>query len=404
MQNSLPLLVTCSLAALALNTVASIAYQPAQRAMTLPGSNSQSITPPLMIEAGDWDAPQVSSTKSLFGGADHAAKPMPRTPVAQPAARKPAPKLDQAKATPASKTPTFAVLEANGSNVVGANFHSPTKITASNHAVPVPRATPAPIKPSDAAKELNSVTAPVSIASVSQAGTAVDIGPAVKSLGKTAERAPVLKVETQGKPTPVLQVSPTQNRVVKFVGAEGRAKPAELASIKANGSESGDLVDLTRRFLDWSLACTMRLDLNERVCAIQQKIDRAQDGNLTWKIATTPDAKPIIVFEFDDQVDPATGFMVSISGFEKRIPATEWSCKSGVCQASMMIIGPVAGWFSDSPKISFAYSRAGKPISIDASMEGFQPAMTASHNPMATTSRTGANDRVAKNEKTALAR
>ena len=123
---------------------------------------------------------------------------------------------------------------------------------------------------------------------------------------------------------------------------------------------------------------------------------------MLWKIASRPSGKAVIVFEFSDKLDPTNGLEIGFSGFEKNIPATEWHCLNGTCTTSLDIIGPVAGWFSDSPKISFAFNRDGKRSKLDASMNGFQQAMTASHNPLAGKGEsTSAAAAPAKTEKTA---
>ncbi|GHE73209.1 hypothetical protein GCM10019059_35970 [Camelimonas fluminis] len=384
MQNSFPLLVTCSLVALTLNTAASIANQP-QRAMTLPGGETRVVAPPpLMIEAGDWDAP--STTTSLFGEQQ---KPPAQYAPPRPAAAHPA--LPATRPQPAPAT---------GPNAVAPKALVDNTVDSASK----PAAAPSKAKPGS--------SNPAKIGPVAGASTAVDIGPVVKSLGiiPAGKLPPEISTPDIKQPSPqnratIKPASSSQaKQAPRFTGSEGRAKPVDLAALKSAGTAVGDILDISRRFDDWTLACALRLDINERVCSIQQTIDRGADGSIEWKIATTSEGKAVVVFSFDDTVEPSSGFTVGISGFEKKIPATEWACKTGKCETSMLIIGPVAGWFSENPKISFAYSRSGKQQTLNASMAGFQKAMTASHNPLGTRPQDATVDVKPKSEKTALAR
>ena len=66
MQKNLPIFLTCSVLALSFNGAVSFAQQ--SRQMAIPGQASAPVTPPLMIEAGDWDAPAPGTVtgRSLF--------------------------------------------------------------------------------------------------------------------------------------------------------------------------------------------------------------------------------------------------------------------------------------------------------------------------------------------------
>lgn len=425
MQNNVPLLITCSILALGLNTAASIANQPSvQRSMALPGAVESNITPPLLIEAGDWDSPAPTSpTRSLFGDTApiservqaraSAAVTTQRIPSEAKVASGGAPQHGQVR----QAALTFAEFEKDRLRALPATPSPPLpKVVAPN-----------PTAPSDVAVDKKQDRVPtvrkigpvlserasaarIDTAKNEVSGEASDkaVGPSVvatASMQKQQSKA----VAAAPAPLPPPKAAETIRKeppapAVRFTGSEGKAKALELAVLKTDGATAGDLLDLSRKFDDWTLACTMRLDLNERVCGVQQEIRPGGDTALLWKIATSADGKPVIVFEFDDEVDPKTGFVVSISGFEKKIPATEWSCKDGRCQASMQIVGPVAGWFSDSPKISFNYARSGKPFALQASMKGFQKAMLASHNPIGSRSAAGDAPVPTAPEKTALAR
>lgn len=379
MQKNLRIFLGCSVLAMSVN-----AYAQQGRQMSLPGQAPSPVAPPLMIEAGDWDAPPPNTTNSRSLFAEPAAAPAPppatrpapekvrgpvaaesgpRLPLAKTAAKTapdaPAPKApgtDDAKPVPPLPPVTFTPIDTTkatwGSLKAGAesNFE-PMAPAPKPEVVEVPPKTIAAPGPSDIGPKV----APVK--------KAASIDKAVDDSKKVA--APILAPE---KP--------------RFTGNQGKAKAPDLSVLAKGSADNGDVLRMSRKFADWTLSCDMQLELNERVCRIEQSLPHSDGDKLVWKIATKSNGRPAIVFEFSEKVDPDQGFEVSFSGFEKSLPATDWSCAAGKCQAAMDIVGPVAGWFSDAPQIAFAFTRSGQKVKLAASMNGFQQAMSASQNPL----------------------
>ncbi|PZR95187.1 MAG: hypothetical protein DI537_05225 [Stutzerimonas stutzeri] len=396
MQKNLPIFLTCSILALSFNGAVSFAQQ--SRQMVIPGQGAAPIAPPLMIEAGDWDAPVPGSPvgRSLFAeppqkAPEAAPKPkvveaLPATQI-KPAAPKRGERTAEKKAVATSEPkpapavspdvpPTFIPVDATraawGSlNIGGASAHSPELVAA----VP-PEAPPA-------------------------SSVQPDIGPRVAPVKRSVAAEKSADDKKAAVPTVVEPAAPPKP---KFTGAQGKAKAPELAILAKGAADNGDVLKMTRTFGDWSLSCDMQLELNERVCRIEQSINNGPDDRINWKIATKPNGRPIIVFDFSDKLDPGPGLEVSFSGFEKALASTDWACEAGKCQTSMDIVGPVAGWFSDAPQISFSFTRDGKKVRLNASMKGFQQAMAASQSPLGAPKadpKSAADAPQVKNEKTA---
>lgn len=406
MQKNLPIFLTCSVLALSFNGAVSFAQQ--NRQMAIPGQATAPITPPLMIEAGDWDSPTSGATtgRSLF------ADPVP-SPVE---AKKPS----ASKETPSEAKAAAPSPAAGKSPNVASSKQNPEQLAQKAEEAP-PRAAPPTFIPVDTTKaawgslSAGSSTAhppepipPAPSAEKSTPPATSDIGPRAlpvkrpaASLKPESEAKKVAAIAPAEAPPPAAAApAPAQPR---FTGTQGKAKAPELAILPKGAVDNGDVLKMTRAFGDWTLSCDMQLDLNERVCRIEQSIAHGGADKLTWKIATKPNGRPIIVFDFSDKIEPASGLEVSFSGFEKSLPANDWACDNGKCQTSMDIIGPVAGWFSDAPQISFSFTRDGKKVKLDASMKGFQQAMAASQNPLGQKADPKASAEVppAKNEKTA---
>ncbi len=403
MQKNLPIFLTCSVLALSVNGAVSFAQQ--SRQMAIPGQASTLITPPLMIEAGDWDAPAPGAVtgRSLF--AEPAAprptdvkkaatvkEPVP-TPSAKPVSVKaeapaaskkvqstPEPK-NQDVASPKATAPAFIPVDATraawGSLNVGGSSAYPSEL-------PAALVQPETDKPATAAPS--------------------DIGPRAVPVKRTASAEKPVESVKAAVTAPVPAPAPAAVPKVRFTGSQGKAKAPDLAVLPKGTVDNGDVLKMTRAFGDWSLSCDMQLDLNERICRIEQSLASGADEKLNWKIATKPNGRPVIVFDFSDKIDPGPGLEVSFSGFEKSLAATEWACDAGKCQTSMDIVGPVAGWFSDAPQIAFSFTRDGQKVRLNASMKGFQQAMAASQNPLGTQKvdpKTAADAPTTKNEKTA---
>lgn len=407
MQKNLPIFLTCSVLALSFNGAVSFAQQ--SRQMAIPGQASAPVTPPLMIEAGDWDAPAPGTVtgRSLF------AEP------AAPARAEEKKALPSKEAAPVASTkPSSAKADAP---VPAKKLAAPTEAKAEKAVVHKP-APPTFIPVDTTAAEWGSLNAGGSSAYPAEvvepaaqpqpekaaAPATADVGPRAVPVKRpaSAEKPAEDVKKAVAAPAPASTPAPAPVAIAKpkFSGAQGKAKAPELAILPKGTVDNGDVLKMTRSFGDWSLSCDMQLDLNERVCRIEQSIASGADDKLVWKIATKPNGRPVIVFDFSDKVDPASGLEVSFSGFEKSLAATDWACDSGKCQTSMDIIGPVAGWFSDAPQIAFSFTRDGQKVRLNASMKGFQQAMAASQNPLGTQKadpKTAADTPAAKNEKTA---
>lgn len=358
-----------------------------------------------MIEAGDWDAPAPGTVtaRSLFAEpatvrapevkkTSPLKEPAPVTStkpasakIDTPAANKKAASAPEQKAPdatpPKAAAPTFIPVDtaraAWGSLKVGGSSEYPAEM-------------PAPLAQPDADKH--------------PAAAASDIGPRAVPVKRPAPAEKPAIAETSKAPVATPAPVPVAVAKAKFTGSQGKAKAPDLAVLPKGAVDNGDVLKMTRAFGDWSLSCDMQLELNERICRIEQSIASGSDEKLNWKIATKPNGRPVIVFDFSDKIDPGPGLEVSFSGFEKSLAATEWSCDAGKCQTSMDIVGPVAGWFSDAPQISFSFTRDGQKVRLNASMKGFQQAMAASQNPLGTQKadpKTAADTPATKNEKTA---
>lgn len=402
MQKNLPIFLTCSVLALSFNGAVSFAQQ--GRQMAIPGQAATPITPPLMIEAGDWDAPANGSTtgRSLFAEPTTASAPKPSAKETPVAAKPTSPAPVAAAAVAAGKVTIPAVPKATA--------EAPAKLEKA--ALPQPPAAPTFI-PIDTTKAAwgslgagSSVDHPakddVSAPLQSGVSNGADIGPRAMPVKRPAAQKGETEPKKVAAPAPV-EAAPTPAKP-RFTGTQGKAKAPDLAILPKATSDNGDVLKMSRGFGDWKLSCDMQLDLNERVCRIEQSITHASGEKLTWKIATKPNGRPVIVFDFSDKIDPAAGLEVSFSGFEKSLAATEWACDSaGKCQTSMDIIGPVAGWFSDAPQIAFSFTREGQKVKLDASMKGFQQAMAASQDPLGQKAgaKAAAEAPAAKSEKTA---
>lgn len=166
-----------------------------------------------------------------------------------------------------------------------------------------------------------------------------------------------------------------------FTGQQGKAKAIALASLHGEDG-NGDRLHIERAFQNWKLSCAMQITRNERICAIHQNLREGEAERFSWQIATTATAKPVVVFDFTAQADPAAGLHISIAGFDKIVPATEWACEGTRCTTSMPIVGPVSSWFTNSSQIRFRYQRDGVPVTLDASMAGFETAVQALANPL----------------------
>lgn len=405
MQKNLPIFLTCSVLALSFNGAVSFAQQ--SRQMAIPGQASAPVTPPLMIEAGDWDAPAPGTVtgRSLFAE--------PAVP-AQPEEKKVLPAKEVAPAASAKAAPTKADAAAPAKKVVATPEPKPERAIVHKPAPP----TFIPVDTTTAAwGSLNaggsSAYPPEVIQPTPQPEAEKTAAPATADVGPRA--VPVKRPATAEKPADDVKkavvapaaataTAPVAIAKPKFTGTQGKAKAPELAILPKGTADNGDVLKMTRSFGDWSLSCDMQLDLNERVCRIEQSIPNGADDKLVWKIATKPNGRPVIVFDFSDKLDPASGLEVSFSGFEKSLAATDWACDGGKCQTSMDIIGPVAGWFSDAPQIAFSFTRDGQKVRLNASMKGFQQAMAASQNPLGTQKadpKSASDVPAAKNEKTA---
>ncbi len=403
MQKNLPIFFTCSVLALSLNGAVSFAQQ--SRQMAIPGQAPTLITPPLMIEAGDWDAPAPGAVtgRSLFAEpatarpaevkkAQPAKESVPATsskPVSvkaeAPATVKkvqstPEPKIQEV-ASPKAPAPAFIPVDTTraawGSLNVGGSSAYPSELSPA-------LAQPEADKPAIAAP--------------------TDVGPRAVPVKRPASAEKPAESVKAAATAPVPAPAPAAVSKVRFTGNQGKAKAPDLAVLPKGTVDNGDVLKMTRAFGDWSLSCDMQLDLNERICRIEQSISSGADEKLNWKIATKPNGRPVIVFDFTDKIDPGPGLEVSFSGFEKSLAATEWACDAGKCQTSMDIVGPVAGWFSDAPQIAFSFTRDGQKVRLNASMKGFQQAMAASQNPLGTQKadpKTAADASATKNEKTA---
>ena len=167
-----------------------------------------------------------------------------------------------------------------------------------------------------------------------------------------------------------------------FVGQQGRAKPVALASLRGEDGGTGDRLVLTRQFGAWSLKCDMLISRNERICAIEQALRANEADAFTWRLATSAAGKPLVVFEFTDRAEADKGLGISIAGFDKTIPATEWACADGRCSATMPIVGPVSSWFTNTSQIQFRYDRGAESVKISAAMSGFESAVAALQNPL----------------------
>lgn len=409
MQKNLPIFLTCSVLALSFN--GAVGYAQQGRQMAIPGQSSASITPPLMIEAGDWDAPTNTSQtgRSLFAeptspSADEKKQPTSKVgvdaPKASPTPASVAPKSEQAnpqkKQTPAQLPSIQKVDAPSPPQPTAPNMLPIDAAKATWGSLNVGGSTTLPVEP------VSAPPPPVEKAESPSSGS--DIGPRAlpvkrpAALPKTGDDAKKVAVAAPAPAQPAPE--PAKPR---FTGMQGKAKAPELAVLPKGAAVNGDVLKMTRSFEDWTLSCDMQLELNERVCRIEQSIPHSTGEKLTWKIATKQNGRPVIVFDFSERLDPSKGLEVSFSGFEKSLPATDWACDNGKCQTSMDIVGPVAGWFSDAPQIAFSFTRDGQKVKIDASMKGFQQAMAASQNPLGqkAESKPTADLPQPKNEKTA---
>ena len=167
-----------------------------------------------------------------------------------------------------------------------------------------------------------------------------------------------------------------------FVGQQGRAKPVAMASLRGEDAGTGDRLVLARQFGAWALKCDMLISRNERICAIEQALKANEPDAFTWRLATSAAGKPLVVFEFTDRAEADKGLGISIAGFDKTIPATEWACADGRCSATMPIVGPVSSWFTNTSQIQFRYDRGAESVKITAAMSGFEAAVVALQNPL----------------------
>jgi invasion protein IalB len=166
-----------------------------------------------------------------------------------------------------------------------------------------------------------------------------------------------------------------------FTGTQGRAKPIALAGLRGD-DDTGDRLSVSRMFHAWTLRCAMQVSRNEKICGIHQTLNDSGPDRFAWQLATTAAGKPVVVFEFSADADAEPGLHISIAGFDKIVPATEWACDAGRCTGSMPIVGPVSSWFTNTSQIQFSYRRNGAPVTIAAAMTGFEQAVTALQNPL----------------------
>ncbi len=167
-----------------------------------------------------------------------------------------------------------------------------------------------------------------------------------------------------------------------FVGQQGKAKAMALAGLRAEETGNGDRLVLSRQFGAWALKCEMLISRNERVCAIEQALRGGEPDSFQWRLATSAAGKPVVMFEFSAKAEADKGLAISIAGFDKTIPATEWACHEERCSASMAIVGPVSSWLTSSSRIEFRYDRGGEAVRTVAVMAGFEAAVTALQNPL----------------------
>ena len=210
------------------------------------------------------------------------------------------------------------------------------------------------------------------------------------ALGERAEGKGELTKESAGDTVKETAKPPARDsREVKapapkphFVGQQGRAKPVALATLRGEESGTGDRLVLARQFGAWALKCDMLISRNERICAIEQALKASEADAFTWRLATSAAGKPLVVFEFTDRAEADKGLGISIAGFDKTIPATEWACAEGRCSATMPIVGPVSSWFTNTSQIQFRYDRGAESVKISAAMSGFEAAVVALQNPL----------------------
>ncbi len=206
----------------------------------------------------------------------------------------------------------------------------------------------------------------------------------MKDMTKT-DTAEVKTVQAEGRAAPAEAPSRVEKPVKverpHFTGSQGKAKPVTLAALKGD-EESGDRLLINRTFHAWTLKCAMQISRNEKICAIHQTINESGPDRFAWQLATNSSGKPVVVFEFSAEADADPGLQISIAGFDKSIPATDWSCEATRCTGSMPIIGPVSSWFTNTSQIRFTYRKSGVPFTVTAAMTGFEQAVTALQNPL----------------------
>jgi invasion protein IalB len=167
--------------------------------------------------------------------------------------------------------------------------------------------------------------------------------------------------------------------VSRPVQASG-VKPLKIASLTDDGEEieAGDILRTTRMFPNWNLNCEVLLSQGKHLCAVElRSVDAKGRQIFSWSIALSADGEPIMILKVPSDIDRSYGLRMSIGAFTTLLAPQPGDCSASECRMVAPFETPLRTLMVSQAKVTFALTREGQTLKIEAPLAGMAEALDA---------------------------
>lgn len=154
----------------------------------------------------------------------------------------------------------------------------------------------------------------------------------------------------------------------------------QIASLVDDGqvAEAGDILRTTRMFPNWNLNCEVLLSQGKHLCAVElRSVDTKGQQILSWSIALSKGGDPIMILRIPADADRSYGLRMSIGAFTTILTPQPSDCSASECRMIAPFETPLRTLMVSQERVTFALSRAGETLKIEAPLTGMADALAA---------------------------
>ncbi|MBE7203028.1 MAG: invasion associated locus B family protein [Parafilimonas terrae] len=160
------------------------------------------------------------------------------------------------------------------------------------------------------------------------------------------------------------------------------AQETKLATLDSVGASiPGDRMTVVRPFGAWTLRCELSVSQNQRICALEQVLQR-EAGAVLWRLAQAVDGGNVLVWSVPAAMDRSKGLTLKLDDFQTAV--TGWTCRSA-CLSVKPLTPAFRTLLLGASTVEASYTLTdGETVTVSGTMAGFREAIrAASEDPFA---------------------